>query len=40
VDTVIATTEVVNAFNAQFVPFAVNTYLTFAPTGNKGDLKP
>lgn len=38
VDTVIATTEVVNAFNAQFVPFAVNTYLYLAPTGDKGGL--
>jgi hypothetical protein len=38
-DTVIATTEVVNAFNAQFVPFAVNTYLTLAPTGDKGGLQ-
>ena len=38
-DTVIATTEVVNAFNAQFVPFAVNTYLSLAPTGDKGGLQ-
>lgn len=38
-DTVIATTEVVNAFNSQFVPFAVNTYLALAPTGDKGGLQ-
>lgn len=37
-DTIIATTEVVNAFNAQFVPFSVNCYLQFAPTGDKGAL--
>jgi len=35
---VIAATEVVNAFNAQFVPFAVNNYLAVAPTGDKGGL--
>ena len=37
-DTVTATKETINAFNAQFVPFVVNIYLNFAPTGDKGAI--
>lgn len=40
VDTIIAASEVANAFNAQFVPWAVNNFLSFSPTtkDQKGDL--
>ena len=39
VDTVIASQEVVNAFNAQFVPFFVNNFFYIVPTGNNGALQ-
>jgi hypothetical protein len=35
VDTVIATADVVNAFNAQFIPWFVNMFLSFAPSTRK-----
>lgn len=34
----IASQEVVNAFNAQFVPFFVNNFFQIVPTGNNGAL--
>ena len=39
VDTVIASQEVINAFNAQFVPFFVNNFFYIVPTGNNGELQ-
>ena len=36
VDTIIAISEVANAFNAQFVPLAVNNYLSVTNIGNTG----
>lgn len=36
VDTIIAISEVANAFNAQFVPWAVNNYLSVTNIGNTG----
>jgi hypothetical protein len=40
IDTIIAISEVANAWNAQFVPWAVNNFLSFSPTtrNEKGDL--
>lgn len=39
VDTIIAVSEVANAFHAQFVPCFVNTFLKFTPTGNNSGLQ-
>lgn len=40
IDTIIAASEVANAFNAQFVPWACNIFISFSPTtiNEKGDL--
>jgi hypothetical protein len=39
VDTIIAVSEVANAFHAQFVPCFVNTFLKFTPTGDNSGLE-
>ena len=38
VDTIIAISEVANAFHAQFVPWLTNTALMVIPTGEQGFL--
>lgn len=38
VDTIIAVSEVANAFHAQFVPCFTNTYLAVTPQGDQGNL--
>lgn len=39
IDTLIAVSEVANAFHAQFVPCFVNTFLNFTPTGDNTGLE-
>lgn len=39
VDTIIAVSEVANAFHAQFVPFFINCFFKVIPTGNNQKLE-
>jgi hypothetical protein len=39
VDTIIAVSEVANAFHAQFVPFFINSLFSYIPTGDNSGLE-